>query len=122
MKILYGLCAAAFLIGSPAVAQNIPQAASAQGGTLRWLDKVTGATDDVSLSRGQSVTFGFLTIQMDDCRYPAEDPSSDAYAHLTIQDTRTSTPVFSGWMIASSPALNALEHPRYDVWVLQCGP
>jgi len=29
-------------------------------------------------------------------------------------------PVFKGWMIASSPALNALDHPRYDVWVLRC--
>ena len=88
--------------------------------TLRWIDKVTGATDDVELSRGQSVSFGFLTIQMDDCRVPAGDPTSDAFTHLTINDTRTSVPVFSGWMIASSPALSALEHPRYDVWVLSC--
>ncbi|MCJ8139476.1 DUF2155 domain-containing protein [Falsirhodobacter halotolerans] len=95
-------------------------AVSTTGGQLRWIDKVTGATDDVNLSRGQSVTFGFLTLQMDDCRAPANDPTSDAFAHLTINDTRTSVPVFSGWMIASSPAISALEHPRYDVWVLSC--
>jgi hypothetical protein len=28
--------------------------------------------------------------------------------------------VFSGWMFASTPALNALEHPVYDVWVIDC--
>lgn len=104
----------------PAAAQDVERATSASGGTVRWLDKVTGETTDLDLSRGQSITRGFLTIQLDDCRFPASDPSSDAYAHLTIMDTRVATPVFSGWMIASSPALSALDHPRYDVWVLTC--
>ena len=92
----------------------------APAGLLRWLDKVSGETADVELSRGQSAVWGRLTIQMDDCRYPAEDPSSDAYAHLTIRDSLVKEPVFSGWMIASSPALSALDHARYDVWVLRC--
>ncbi|WP_128253941.1 DUF2155 domain-containing protein [Falsirhodobacter deserti] len=108
------------LIAAPAMAQDIESASSAAGGTVRWLDKVTGATSDLSLADGESVTEGFLTIQMDECRYPASDPTSDAYAHLTITDTRVGPPVFEGWMIASSPALSALDHPRYDVWVLDC--
>jgi hypothetical protein len=87
---------------------------------LRWLDKVSGEAADVELSRGQSAVWGRLTIQLDECRYPAEDTSSDAYAHLTIRDSLAKDPVFSGWMIASSPALSALDHPRYDVWVLRC--
>lgn len=107
----------ALLLATPAAAQ---EAAVAQGGTLRWLDKVTGATGDLELSRGQSVTQGFLTIQLDECRYPAADPASDAFAHVTIRDSRAEQPAFSGWMIASSPALSALDHPRYDVWVLNC--
>ena len=36
-----------------------------------------------------------------------------------IEET-SETPLFSGWMLASSPALSALDHPRYDVWVLSC--
>lgn len=108
---------ALMLLGAPAMAQ---EAAVAQGGTLRWLDKVTGQTGDVELSRGQSTTRGFLTIQLDECRYPAADPASDAFAHVTISDSRANEPAFSGWMIASSPALSALDHPRYDVWVLSC--
>ncbi|WP_435168150.1 DUF2155 domain-containing protein [Falsirhodobacter sp. 1013] len=114
------LCLALALLATPVAAQDVDRAVSQSGGTVRWLDKVTGATTDLSMSRGQTVTQGFLTIQMDDCRVPAADPSSDAYAHLTIMDTRVATPVFSGWMIASSPALSALDHPRYDVWVLDC--
>ncbi len=48
------------------------------------------------------------------------DPSSDAFAQLTITDLRQNATVFSGWMIASSPALSALDDARYDVWVMSC--
>ena len=44
----------------------------------------------------------------------------EAEAHLTIVDASAPQPVFDGWMIASSPALSALDHPRYDVWVMRC--
>jgi hypothetical protein len=96
------------------------EAASARGGVVRWLDKLSGQVGDVDLSRGQSVKEGRLTIQLDECRYPVADPASNAYAHLTILDELRAEPVFSGWMIASSPALSALDHPRYDVWILRC--
>ena len=61
-----------------------------------------------------------LTIRLDACRYPTDNPTSDAEAHLTITETDVPAPVFDGWMIASSPGLSALDHPRYDVWVLRC--
>ena len=45
----------------------------------------------------------------------------EAYAYLTIvEEANTAAPVFQGWMIASSPALNAMDHARFDVWVLRC--
>lgn len=108
---------ALLLLASPVLAQ---QAAEGRGGVVRWLDKLTGETGDIDLSRGQSVEQGRLTIQLDRCRYPVADPASNAYAHLTIMDKLQAEPVFSGWMIASSPALSALDHPRYDVWILRC--
>lgn len=92
----------------------------APGAELRWLDKSSGETADVELSRGQSAAWGRLTIQLDSCRYPGESPASEAYAHLTIRDSLADAAVFSGWMVATSPALSALDHPRYDVWVLRC--
>lgn len=105
------------MLAPPALAQDVT---SAPGGILRWLDKVSGETADIELARGQAATSGFLTMQLDECRYPSADPAADAYAHLTIRDSRAAEPVFSGWMIASSPALSALDHARYDVWVLRC--
>lgn len=108
---------ALFLLAGPVFAQ---QSAEGSGGVVRWLDRLTGEIGDIDLSRGQSVEKGRLKIQLDECRYPVADPASNAYAHLTIIDKLKPEPVFSGWMIASSPALSALDHPRYDVWILHC--
>jgi len=105
------------VLAAPAQAQEM---ASAPGGVLRVLDKLSGALVDVDLSRGEAQTSGRLTVRLDDCRYPVDDPASDAEAHVTIHVAPMVDPVFAGWMVASSPALSALDHPRYDVWVLRC--
>ena len=93
---------------------------SSAGAAVRVLDKLTGTTIDLALKRGAAQAFGKLGIEMDDCRYPSVDPASESYAHLTITEASATAPLFQGWMIASSPALSALDHPRYDVWVLSC--
>ena len=94
--------------------------ASAPGATLRSLDRLSGEFFDIDLRGGERAELGKLEIRLTDCRYPAENPSGDAYAYLSITDQVTGGPLFQGWMIASSPALNALDHMRYDVWVLRC--
>ncbi|MFQ8429941.1 DUF2155 domain-containing protein [Amaricoccus sp. W119] len=87
---------------------------------LKALDTLNGATTDLTLNVGETVRFGRLEITADACRIPADDPKGDAEAFLRIRDTREAEPRFSGWMFASSPALSALDHPRYDVWVVGC--
>ena len=111
------LAVLAIFLAAPAMAEDVK---AAPGGVLRWLDKVTGETADIELADGQAAVSGRLTIQLDECRYPVDNPASNAYAHLTISDTDHSTPIFSGWMVAATPALSALDHPRYDVWPLHC--
>lgn len=101
----------------PVAAQD---AVEAPGARLRVLDKLTGQVTDMVLADGQAQTVGRLTVQVDECRNPADNPTADAFAHLTIRDASAADPVFRGWMVASSPALSALDHPRYDVWVLRC--
>ena len=96
------------------------QVVVATGGVLRVLDRLTGAVTDYDLEPGQKQAQGRLTLRLDECRYPADSPLSDAFAHVTILDSGVIDPVFHGWMMASSPALSALDHPRYDVWVLRC--
>jgi hypothetical protein len=97
-----------------------PEFTDSNGAELRFLDKLTSETGDVSLETGQSAKFGRLVVRLDSCRYPTGNPASDAEAHLTVVEETTQSEVFSGWMLASSPALSALDHPRYDVWVLSC--
>lgn len=135
------LTAALILLGLPAVAQttiegdntvirlgNAPSiesktraaASSAAQAVMRGLDKLAGASEDIVLTSGQVSQFGTLTITMHDCRYPKGNPHGDAFVNLSIIDTGLGKAVFEGWMVASSPALNAMDHPRYDVWAIRC--
>ncbi len=93
---------------------------SAQGALLRGLDKVAGTSRDLDLQVGASVDLGNLRVTLAECRYPAANPASDAFAWVTVYDERHSSVLFDGWMVASSPGLHALDHARYDVWVLAC--
>lgn len=113
----YALILAMLVLPSVALAQDV---ASAPGGTVRWLDKISGVTKDIEMTVGETEDHGRLSITLDDCRYPVNDPTSNAFAHLTIRDSLQEQPVFMGWMIATSPALSSMDHARYDVWVLRC--
>lgn len=107
------------LLAAPMPAYGVDMAL-ANGAELRVLDKLTGSLTQTRLSVGQSQTYGKLTVQLNECRYPADNKTAEAEVHLTIIDSAVATPVFKGWMIASSPALSALDHARYDVWALRC--
>lgn len=90
---------------------------------LRGLDKVTARVFTVEAPIGQVVRTGTLEIiaRICDKRPPEETPESAAF--LDIWEVRPGEPaesVFRGWMFASSPALSAMEHPVYDVWVVDC--
>ena len=103
-------------LAGPAAAEIVV----AKGGSVRVLDRMTGAVTDYDLAPGQVQAVGKLQVRLDECRYPSDQPTGEAYAHLTITDQAQLDPVFKGWMVESSPALSALDHPRYDVWVLHC--
>ncbi len=105
---------------TPRESREETQVASAPGAVLRGLDKVSGEVTDLALDVGETVRLGRLDVTLGDCRYPADDPAGDAFALVTIRAAGLDEPAFDGWMIASSPALSALDHPRYDVWVMRC--
>jgi len=90
---------------------------------LRGLDKISGRAIDISAPAGVAVRFGSLSITVRYCyTVPPEEPPETA-AFVQIDDGKTGeklTRAFSGWMFASTPALNGLEHPVYDVWVITC--
>jgi hypothetical protein len=58
-----------------------------------------------------------------DFKHPPKEPEhadSQSVVSASGQPALPHNMVFSGWMFASSPALSALEHPVYDVWVIDC--
>jgi hypothetical protein len=103
-------------------------AASAQAeqynmAVLQGLNKVTARVSTFPAPIGRTVKFGTLEIIARTCdkRPPEETPESAAF--LDVWEVRPGEPaasVYRGWMFASSPALAAMEHPVYDVWVLDC--
>lgn len=111
------LVVALIFMGQAAMAQQVSKGTGAK---LRWLDKVDGLVTDIELDNNGIHEIGRMKVHLRECRYPSDNPSGDAYAFITIAEKGVSGPAFEGWMVASSPALNALEHPRYDVWVMRC--
>lgn len=109
-------------------------AAQAQGpvienqvAVLQGLDKVTARISPVRARLGVPTYFGTLEIVARACREtpPTEPPESAAFLEIrelppASDRDEPPTELFSGWMFASSPAVSALEHPVYDVWVVDC--
>lgn len=117
VRLLSLICVVMAALGAPA------RAAALDTAVLQGLDKVTARVITLEAPVGKLVTFGTLEIIVRHCdkRPPEETPESSAFLDIwEARDGEPSTSVFRGWMFASSPALNALEHPVYDVWVLDC--
>lgn len=93
-----------------------------QGARLRRLDKMTGATETVEIATGSVARFGRLEIAVDACEAPPDGRIEGTRAFVRVWDRQhdADAPAFSGWMFADSPALSALDHPRFDVWVISC--
>lgn len=90
---------------------------------LQGLDKVTARISTLNVRVGETVDFGSLKITLQACEKtpPEEPPETTAFLDILEQrDEEEAVSLFHGWMFASTPALSALEHPVYDVWVLEC--
>lgn len=90
---------------------------------LRWLDKVTGRVSVIEVEVGETVLVGNLAVAVEVCftRPIEETPEDTAFLKIwDIEAGEDSLELFKGWMFSSSPALSALDHAVYDVWVLDC--
>jgi hypothetical protein len=118
---------AALLLGAPVIQ---PAQAQMDAGwepkreaELQALDKVTARITIVKAQLNQPITFGTLRVTVRACNARPADEVPDAAAWLEVQDTRNDAggrPVFQGWMFANAPGIAMLEHPVYDLRVLEC--
>jgi hypothetical protein len=87
------------------------------------LDKITGRIINFDVAINETVRFGALEVTPRACytRPPTENANTDGFIEvdeLTLQGELRR--IFTGWMFAASPGLNAVEHPIYDVWLTDC--
>ena len=105
------------LVVSPVSAETYPIA------LLQALDKVTARVIALQAPVGETVRFGTLEIRAAVCekRPPEETPDSAAFLDIVEQRAgQAPVEVFRGWMFASSPGLSPMQHPVYDLWVVDC--
>ena len=90
---------------------------------LQALDKITARITTLDIPVGQVGSIGTLDIRVDSCQKTPPSEPPDFAVHLNIQDRTVQAETyqaFAGWMLRSSPALSAMDHPIYDVWVIKC--
>ena len=90
---------------------------------MQAMDKITGRVSEIDVPVNGEAKFGSFSIVVRRCvtRSPEETPENTAFVDV-VDNYNTDDPVniFKGWMFSSTPALNAVEHPIYDVWLLKC--
>lgn len=121
---VFAAAALALISSAPAQASNLKGSAV----ILRALDKVTATTQDYTVAVGDTLEYGSLSIDAVHCEKRPPEELPETFAFLKIRDAKLDGTggraeeeiVFSGWMFASRPALSALDHGVYDIWVVGC--
>ena len=90
---------------------------------MQAMDKITGRVSVIEVPVGGEVKFGSFSVVVRSCKTRSEDEIPENFAFVDVTDKsfdKEEFNIFKGWMFSSSPAINAVEHPIYDVWLLKC--
>ena len=91
---------------------------------LKALDKITAKTSSIRLAIGETNFFGALEIKALKCQLSENNDSTDTVAYLQVKDLSSKDNnqvfLFNGWTFASSPTLQSIDHPIYDLWINSC--
>ena len=118
-RVLAAGCVALSLAAGSAMGQQ----AGTSAVLLQGLDKITARISTFEAPLGQAVRFGTFEITARACQKtpPEEPPESAAFLEIIeVRPDSPAQPLFTGWMFASSPAVSAVDHAVYDVWVIDC--
>jgi hypothetical protein len=119
MNMLRAGAALLVLLSTPATAERIKNPIALFSG----LDKITGVTTNFEITVGEEKAFGYLFVKPEVCytRPIIEEPKTASFVQVDVVGTdKKRSRIFSGWMFAESPGLNAVEHPIFDVWLTGC--
>ena len=91
---------------------------------LKALDKITAKTSSIRMAVGDKKFFGPLEIKALKCQLSEENDSPDTVAYIQVKDLSAKDNnqvfLFNGWTFASSPTLQSIDHPVYDLWITGC--
>ena len=91
---------------------------------IKALDKITAKTSAIRLGVGEKKFFGKLEIKALKCHLSENNDTIDTVAYLQVKDlsidNNNQVFLFNGWTFASSPTLQSIDHPVYDLWITSC--
>ena len=91
---------------------------------IKALDKITAKTSEIRLAIGEKKFFGSLEIKGLKCQLSEHNEFMDTVAYLQVKDLAAKDNnqvfLFNGWTFASSPTLQSIDHPIYDLWITGC--
>lgn len=119
---VFGLAAMLFA-PTAAISQGSAPNIDNEYAVLQALDKISARVSRIVTRVDEPASFGSLDIRVRACRTRPQEETPENAAFLQIVDNppeEEETLVFSGWMFSSSPAVAALDHPVFDVWVVAC--
>ena len=114
-----GLAIGLFFCVCPASAGEI----DTNMGQFQAMDKITGRVSIIEVPVGGMVEFGSFSVVLRSCKTRSPEEVPENFAFVDVADKSFGGEeynIFKGWMFSSSPAVNAVEHPIYDVWLLKC--
>ena len=114
---------AALIVLAASPAQAVRPTVDRRIAVLQALDKITARVSRMQVQVGEGASFGTLEMTVRACRSTRPDETPENAVFLEIADEppgEAQHQVFSGWMFSSSPALAALDHPVFDIWVIRC--
>ncbi len=90
---------------------------------MQAMDKVTGRVNKITVPVNTKVTYGDFSLVLRSCKKRPAEETPENFAFVDVADKSFGTEeynIFRGWILSSAPGINAIEHPIYDIWLLEC--
>lgn len=90
---------------------------------MQAMDKITGRVNEIIVPVKSKISFGDFSLVLRSCKKRPAEETPENFAFVDVADKSFGEDeynIFKGWLISSTPGINAIEHPIYDIWLLEC--
>jgi len=118
-KTNFALMLAGCMLSMPTLAAEIETNAA----LMQAMDKVTGRVNKITVPVKSKIEFGDFSLVLRACKKRPAEETPENFAFIDVTDKSFGTDeynIFRGWVVSSTPGISAIEHPIYDVWLLEC--